>query len=167
MINSRKWPEVARQQRRSSGGPAGEVEVRGLGRGQYSGSVVGRLACASTYRDRCERRRTSGRGGRSSKRSCGSSGAVVRHSRPVRFPVRQLTCPLSRAGARVGGQIRGGRSRFVWRTGRAHRRSVEAAASDGQLARLRGHWAILADRTNHALGAYSAPLPPQRFSSIY
>jgi len=38
--------------------------------------------------------------------------ADVRHSRFVRFPVRQSSCPLSRAGARVGGQIRGGRSRF-------------------------------------------------------
>jgi len=32
--------------------------------------------------------------------------------RLVRFPVRQSSCPFSRAGARVGGQIRGGRSRF-------------------------------------------------------
>ena len=36
---------------------------------------------------------------------------------PVRLPVRQSSYPLSRAGARVGGQIGRGWSGVVWRTG--------------------------------------------------
>jgi len=108
--NYGRWREVVRQQWRGPGGPAGGVEVRGLRQGQYWRLAAGRQRGARTCRDRCERRRTSGRGGRSSRWSCGSSGAAVRHSRSVRFPVRQSSCPLSRAGARVGGHIRGGRS---------------------------------------------------------
>jgi len=124
-------------------GGVGGVEVRGLRQGQYWGLATGRQAGARTCRDRCEKRWISGRGGRSSKRSCGSSGAVVRHSRSVRFPVQQSSCPLSHAAARVGGQIRGGRPGFVWRTPPALAADQASAVPDGQSAQLRSHWAVL------------------------
>lgn len=41
--------------------------------------------------------------------------ANVRQCYLVRFAVQQSVCPFSRACARVGGRIWGGRSWFVWR----------------------------------------------------